>query len=274
MTEQSTRPPVDEAVQASSPDSEAPMIETSGDTVPEAEARAASSDVDTGDTQKAPAQKKRIAPQAVIARLIEAWPQAFFSDPRSVKPLAIGTLQQILSSRPPALDGLNSQAIRTGIKFYTSRLSYHYGMVNNTHRITLTGDAADEVDDKAREYAKAQIAAIQQHRAAQRAAQAPQQTEQAEGQETDTGDRPARGAKRPGKRRPVSAADGADAESRRPSRGKNDRARTKGERSAKRATDVDARESAKPMPSTASEPKLTMEEKLARLAEHFGKSPS
>ncbi|HQT42714.1 MAG TPA: ProQ/FINO family protein, partial [Halothiobacillus sp.] len=85
--------------------------------------------VDETATDLAGSTKKRISPQAVVTQLMAAWPQAFFTEPRAVKPLAIGTLQQILANRPAELEGLNSQAIRSGIKFYTSRLSYHYGIV-------------------------------------------------------------------------------------------------------------------------------------------------
>lgn len=283
MTEQPIRPPEDEAAQAASSDSEVSVVAPSSVLVDGAEqvASAASSAEQAPDAdaqaEASPAPKKRIAPQAVITRLIEAWPQAFFSDPRSVKPLAIGTLQHILANRPDALDGLNSQAIRTGIKFYTSRLSYHYGMVNNTHRITLGGENADEVDDKAREYAKAQIVAIQAQRAARRAAQAIQSGE-AGGPDNEDGEPGARGPrhKRPAKKGSEQVAEGGAAgeRSHRPARSRNERPRPKVDRVNRRAARADERHSAPSAESSAVEPNLTMEEKLARLAAHFGKTPS
>ena len=114
--------------------------------------------------------KKRLAPQAIVAQFIAAWPQAFFSEPRAVKPLAIGILKQMLANRPAELDGLNSHTIRAGIKFYTSRLSYHYGVRHNSHRINLAGEPAEAIDDAARAHAEAQIAAITAARAANRPA--------------------------------------------------------------------------------------------------------
>ena len=299
MTEQSSRPPVDDATQAAVPVSDLPVIEPvvplDETTDPEDSGDLSSSPVPQDDTDaatetpEAQAPKKRIAPQAVVARLVAAWPQAFFNDPRAVKPLAIGTLQQILANRPEALEGLNSQAIRTGIKFYTSRLSYHYGMVNNSHRITLSGESADEVDEKAREYAKAQILAIQQQRAAQRAAQNPPAAEASEtGPDGEPMPRPAR-SKRPFKKRSpqTSAGSGGDsaqdggadqaanspAANTRPPRASGERSRPRGDQAGRRPASATARPSAE-RATSADEPKLSLEEKLARLAEHFGKTPS
>lgn len=299
MTEQSPRPPVDDATQATVPVSDIRVIEPTAPLAetlePEGSGDLSSTPVSQDGTDvatEAPepqAPKKRIAPQAVVARLVIAWPQSFFNDPRAVKPLAIGTLQQILANRPEALEGLNSQAIRTGIKFYTSRLSYHYGMVNNTHRITLSGEAADEVDDKAREYAKAQIIAIQQQRAAQRAAQNPPTGEMGEsGPDGEPMPRPAR-SKRPFKKRSpqTSAGSGGDsvqdggtdqvvsspAANTRPPRASGERSRPRGDQGGRRSASATARPSAE-RATSADEPKLSLEEKLARLAEHFGKTPS
>lgn len=299
MTEQPSRPPVDDATQAAVPVSDIPVIEPAvplaETTDPEDPGDLSSAPVPPDGTDAAPetpasqAPKKRIAPQAVVARLVVAWPQAFFNDPRAVKPLAIGTLQQILANRPEALEGLNSQAIRTGIKFYTSRLSYHYGMVNTTHRITLSGEAADEVDEKAREYAKAQIIAIQQQRAAQRAAQNPPPADMGEsGPDGEPMPRPAR-SKRPFKKRSpqTSAGSGGDsaqdggtdqvvnspAANTRPPRASGERSRPKGDQAGRRSASAERPSTERAAPSAA-EPKLSLEEKLARLAEHFGKTPS
>ena len=215
--------------------------------------------------------KKRIPPQEVIARLVAAWPLAFFTEPRSVKPLTIGVLQQILADRPAELEGLNSHAIRTGIKFYTSRLSYHYGMVHNTHRITLAGEPAEEVDDKAREFAKAQIVVIKQQREARQAAQNPPDSASSGEQTADESaesKKPPR-TKQGRKPRTVSGAEGngrgekADAPSgQRPRRPRRDQARPpRADKSAASGTQA-----------TATPENLSMEEKLARLAQHFGKS--
>lgn len=305
MTEQPIRPPVDDALPAIpsvSNESEADRTvvdsgEVAAATLPEVTAVSDETVVldetvvsDETGTEKPPEPqpaKKRVPPQAVVARLAEAWPQAFFHEPRSVKPLAIGTLQQILANRPDALDGLNSQAIRTGIKFYTSRLSYHYGMVNNTHRITLSGEAVDEVDDKAREYAKAQIVAIQQQRAAQRAAQNP-----ASAEEGAAGDDAASAPRRPSRSKRAApkraqpqttestetpsgsegvsgAASENSGKAHRPARSNTDRSRSG--RRPRPPADTSTHQSSG---TAGAEPALSLEEKLARLAAHFGKPSS
>jgi len=291
MTEQSSRPTADAADQsqprdlaldqagsvASAPDaaalteadmaSEAPveqLVEPSAGPV-----QADSEQTDSDQKADKPA-KKRVPPQEVIARLVAAWPLAFFSEPRSVKPLTIGVLQQILADRPAGLEGLNSHAIRTGIKFYTSRLSYHYGMVHNTHRITLAGETAEEVDDKAREFAKTQIVAIKQQREARQATQNPSDAVSGEQTADDSaeGKKPPR-AKPARKPRPASGVEGkgrdgdAGAPSgRRPRRPRRDQARPP-------RADMPAALGTQAAPATEN---LSMEEKLSRLAQHFGKS--
>lgn len=288
MTEQSSRPTADAADQSqprdlagsatSAPDAAASAeadvtSETPVEQAVESSADPKQTDSESTDSeQKAnKAAKKRVPPQEVIARLIDAWPLAFFSEPRSVKPLTIGVLQQILADRPTGLEGLNSHAIRTGIKFYTSRLSYHYGMVHSTHRITLAGEPAEEVDDKAREFAKAQIVAIKQQREARQAAQHPADAASGEpaADESAEGKKPPR-AKQGRKPRPAGSAAGkgrdenADAPSgQRPRRPRRDQTRPP-------RTDKPAASGTQA--ATPTTENLSMEEKLARLAQHFGKS--
>lgn len=289
--------PID-ALSADAVPADAPPSPVVSDSMAEHTAHAASLDTpEEPSAAKTPeeaivAAKKRIPPQAVVAQLIAAWPQAFFADPRAVKPLAIGTLQQILANRPAELEGFNSHAIRTGIKFYTSRLSYHYGMVHNTHRITLAGEPADEVDDKAREFAKTQIVAIQQQRVARRAAQNAA-TDVAEGEPAPVGDEPKprrRFRRAEPNREAVGSAEasggvGVDAAPAAPRRAAPESSRTPPAPSRPRAPRRDQRlaptapsgniaartPGEASAPAAASRENLTLEEKLARLAQHFGK---
>lgn len=214
--------------------------------------------------------KKRVHPREVIAHLAAAWPSAFFLEPRSVKPLTIGVLQQILANRPAELEGLNSQAIRTGIKFYTSRLSYHYGMVHNTHRITLAGEPAEEVDEKAREFAKTQIVAIKQQREARQAAQnPPDNASQAQTMDESVAVKKPVSAKT--NHKPRSAPKAEEKE-------RGGHAGAPPSQRQRRLRQDQARPSRVDKPAacgTHAEPvteNLSMEEKLARLAQHFGKS--
>lgn len=239
----------------------------------------------TADTSHSPAStKKRVAPQAIVAQFIAAWPLAFFNDPRAVKPLAIGILKHMLANRPAELDGLNSHAIRAGIKFYTSRLSYHYGVRHNAHRIDLAGEPAEAIDDAARAHAEAQIAAITAARAAKRPAPVANGTETTD-DEAQTSAPPARRPRRTRAQhpaRPPSAEGSADrAQNTNPPDGSASTAkahrkprpeRERGERSAERTARSSTKHPvARPEPTVAPDDGLTMAEKLARLAQHFGK---
>ncbi|QGT79278.1 hypothetical protein GM160_10480 [Guyparkeria halophila] len=194
-------------------------------------------------------KKPRVHPREAIKQFEAAWPEAFSSDPKQVKPLAIGILQQILADRPAELDGLNSKAIRAAMKFYTSRLSYHIAMKNAEHRIDLKGEPAEPVDDKARGHAEEQIKAIHAARDAKRAEQG----------ETEDG-----GEKKP--RRPRKAAGKPSG----PRKGAKSAPRGDG---GKRRSEGRPSKGDKPRKENQPDPALknmSMEEKLDRLAQRFG----
>ncbi|MCL7750727.1 ProQ/FinO family protein [Guyparkeria hydrothermalis] len=205
-------------------------------------------------TEAAPAQanqpkKPRVHPREAVKQFEAAWPEAFSSDPKQVKPLAIGILQQILADRPAELDGLNSKAIRAAMKFYTSRLSYHIAMKNAEHRVDLKGEPAEPVDDKARGHAEEQIKAIHAARDAKRAEQG----------ETEDG-----GEKKP--RRPRKAAG-------RPSGPRKDAKSAPRGDGGKRRSEGRPSKGDKPRKENQPDPALknmSMEEKLDRLAQRFG----
>lgn len=210
-----------------------------------------------GDNSK-PAQqdkkKPRVHPRDAIQQFAAAWPEAFSTDPKAVKPLAIGILQQILAERPPELDGLNSRAIRTAMKFYTSRLSYHFAMKDAEHRVDLKGEPAEPVDDKARAHSEEQIKAIHAQRDAKRAAQAGKESGKEPGKEAGDENKPRRPRKASGK--PAAARKGAKTaprgadSKRRPSKSTSDQ-----------------RKESQPDPALKN---MSMEEKLERLAQRFG----
>ncbi|MFP4640405.1 MAG: ProQ/FINO family protein, partial [Guyparkeria sp.] len=190
------------------------------------------------------AKKPRVHPRDAVKQFVAAWPKAFSEDPKEVKPLAIGILQQILAERPPELEGLNSKAIRTAMKFYTSRLSYHYAMKNAEHRVDLKGEPAEPVDDKARAHADEQIKAIHAARDAKRAEQG----------EDENGE-----AKKP--RRPRKAGN-------KPRKERQAEGKAAKPRSDKRRGQP--RREKEPQPDPALQ-NLSLEEKLDRLAQRFGK---
>ena len=201
-----------------------------------------------GEAQQA--KKPRVHPRDAVKQFAAAWPEAFSTDPKQVKPLAIGILQQILAERPPELDGLNSKAIRAAMKFYTSRLSYHFAMKDAEHRVDLKGEPAEPIDDKARSHAEEQIKAIHAQRDAKRAEQG----------ETEEG-----GEKKP--RRPRKGAG-------KPAARKGAKSAPRGE-GAKRRGEGRSNKGDKPRKENQPDPALknmSMEEKLDRLAQRFGQN--
>ncbi|WP_410474290.1 ProQ/FINO family protein [Guyparkeria sp. TX1] len=198
-------------------------------------------------------KKPRVHPREAVKQFEAAWPEAFSSDPKQVKPLAIGILQQILADRPAELDGLNSKAIRAAMKFYTSRLSYHIAMKNAEHRVDLKGEPAEPVDDKARGHAEEQIKAIHAARDAKRAEQ---------GETEEGSEKKPRRPRKPADKGPRKAANG----------GQGDKARS-GQEGNKRRNDRRPNKSGESRKSEQADPalkNLSMEEKLDRLAQRFG----
>ncbi|MCL7744750.1 ProQ/FinO family protein [Guyparkeria hydrothermalis] len=211
----------------------------------EASEKPAANDGDKGEAHQA--KKPRVHPREAVKLFEAAWPEAFSTDPKAVKPLAIGILQQILAERPAELDGLNSKAIRAAMKFYTSRLSYHFAMKDAEHRVDLKGEPAEPIDDKARSHAEEQIKAIHAARDAKRAEQ---------GESEESGEkkprRPRKGANKPAGRKGAKAAPRGEGSKRH------------GDRRSK---------SGRPPKDNQPDPALknmSMEEKLDRLAQRFG----
>ena len=193
------------------------------------------------EEQKPAGKKPGVHPRDAVKQFAQAWPEVFSADFKNVRPLAIGILQDILKQRPAELDGLNSKAIRTAMKFYTSRLAYHHAMLKHEHRYNLDGSEAEAIDDGARTHAQEQIEAIQKARA------------ERQKQQTD---------------------DNADGKKPRDPREKTRRLQRKTRAKANGKT----KSSGKPRTTTAASSTnneanahLSMEEKLDRLAQHFGK---
>ncbi len=236
------------------PDESAPAEAEPTDATP-AEATSA----ETAPTEGNQPKKPRVHPREAVKQFEAAWPEVFSSDPKQVKPLAIGILQQILADRPAELDGLNSKAIRAAMKFYTSRLSYHIAMKNAEHRVDLKGEPAEPVDDKARSHAEEQIKAIHDARDAKRAEQ---------GETEDGGEKKPRRSRKPAGKGPRKAANAGQGE-----KGEKGDTAKSGQEGSKRRGNRQPNKSGEQRKSEQSDPalkNLSMEEKLDRLAQRFG----
>ncbi len=226
--------------------------EATTDSTPESapEMNAEATPTETAPAEANQPKKPRIHPREAVKQFEAAWPEAFSSDPKQVKPLAIGILQQILADRPAELDGLNSKTIRAAMKFYTSRLSYHIAMKNAEHRVDLKGEPAEPVDDKARSHAEEQIRAIHAARDAKRAEQ---------GESEDGAEKKPRRPRKANGKGPRKAASGDKAKS------GQEGSKRRGDRRPNKSGDQ--RKSEQPDPALKN---LSMEEKLDRLAQRFG----
>jgi ProP effector len=200
-------------------------------------------------SQEGAKAKPRVHPKDVVARFATAWPEAFSTDPKAVKPLTVGVLKQILANRPAELDGLNSQAIRAGMKYYASRMAYHIAVLNHSHRVDLAGEQAEEITDDMRTHAQEQLDAIKALRA--------------EKSGKADGDKPRKKGSGPRRKGP---RDGDAAEG----RSTGGRRKKGPQRSSdRRRHEAGGRGQAAEAPKM--DENLSMEEKLARLAERFGK---
>lgn len=201
-------------------------------------------------SQEGAKAKPRVHPKDVVAQFAVAWPQAFSTDPKAVKPLTVGVLKQILANRPAELEGLNSQTIRAGMKYYASRMAYHIAVLNHTHRVDLAGEQAEEITDDMRTHAQEQLDAIKALRA--------------EKSGKADGDKPKK--KGNGPRRKAGPRDGDAAEG----RSTGGRRKKAPQRSSdRRRNETGGRGQSAEAPKM--DENLSMEEKLARLAERFGK---
>lgn len=107
------------------------------------------------------AKAKKVTNASIIRKLIKLFPLAFFGAKEKKLPLAYGIREQLFADET----GFSRKTIRKAIYWYTSRLSYHKGVIDNERRINLDGSVASDVtaDDKA--YAADRIAAIEEAKA-------------------------------------------------------------------------------------------------------------
>lgn len=89
--------------------------------------------------------------------LCETYPNCFnLKDPKLLK---IGIAKDISEAmkREPSSDQPGPMSVRQALHHYTCNLLYHQAMLNNSHRIDLEGQTADEITDQARTHAQGWI---------------------------------------------------------------------------------------------------------------------
>lgn len=108
-----------------------------------------------------PAKAKKVTNAGTIRKLKKLFPLAFFGSKESKLPLAYGIHKQLLSAET----GFSRKRIRKAIYWYTSRPSYHKGVIDSENRINLDGSIASVVTDEDKAYAAGRIAVIEEAKA-------------------------------------------------------------------------------------------------------------
>jgi len=104
-----------------------------------------------------PTKVKKITNAGAIRKLKKLFPLAFFGSKESKLPLAYGIHKQLLSAET----GFSRKRIRKAIYWYTSRPSYHKGVVDRENRINLDGSIASVVTAEDKAYAESRISVIE-----------------------------------------------------------------------------------------------------------------
>lgn len=107
---------------------------------------------------KREAKKQRFARiNQALTWLCDTYPNCF--NAKDPKPLKIRIWQDILGNmkRESSSDQPSSMSVRQALHHYTCNLLYHQAMLNNSHRIDLEGQTADEITDQARTHAQGWI---------------------------------------------------------------------------------------------------------------------
>ncbi len=207
-----------------------------------------------------PKAKPREQARELIARLVEAYPKAFFPlSARQVHPLKLG-IHKELAPRVKEW-GFEPLALRLALTAYIRHLRYQVALTKETHRIGLDGEAAGEVSAEHKAKAQEQVAAIRaQRKAADKPAAAPAEAAvEVAPAEAGEARKPRTPAPRP------EGATGDDRRSRPPRRRPEGAPETRGERRPPRKSDKPERGPKPPQRHSASAPDTPSESAFAAL---------
>jgi sRNA-binding protein len=91
--------------------------------------------------------------------LREKWPALFAPGP-DLKPLSTGIYKEILAYRSENKE-LSGRVLREALKRHTTSFGYLYGMMKNTHRVNLDGEAVEPIKAEHREWASKTLRLLQ-----------------------------------------------------------------------------------------------------------------
>ncbi|MGB9670561.1 MAG: ProQ/FINO family protein [Halothiobacillaceae bacterium] len=106
-------------------------------------------------------QPKARHPRTLVARLVEAYPNAFSLDGRKVRPLAVGILKELQAAREgEGGHGLSMQDLRRALRYYTQGAAYHRAVARGDARVNLAGESVGEVSEDQKAHAEAKLAEL------------------------------------------------------------------------------------------------------------------
>ncbi|MEW6764206.1 MAG: ProQ/FINO family protein [Pseudomonadota bacterium] len=136
--------------------------ETAPGTQPEGEASPSAPVSDEPAEEEAGAKSKAAHPRTIVARLAEVYPEAFATDGRKVRPLAVGILKELQAAREAQGEdkpghGLSMQELRRALRYYTQGAAYHRAIARGDARVNLAGEAVAEVTEEQKAHAEAKL---------------------------------------------------------------------------------------------------------------------
>lgn len=93
--------------------------------------------------------------------LVRRWPDTFTPGP-DLKPLSLNIYKDILGYRNENA-ALSGRTLSEALKRHTTSHGYLYGVLKNTHRYDLAGNAVGEISESHRLIAKAKLRELQKH---------------------------------------------------------------------------------------------------------------
>ncbi|MFZ5467539.1 MAG: ProQ/FINO family protein [Pseudomonadota bacterium] len=115
----------------------------------------------TPAAEEAGEQPKARHPRTIVARLAEAYPNAFSTDGRKVRPLAVGILKELQAAREgEGGHGLSMQDLRRALRYYTQGAAYHRAVARGDARVNLAGESVGEVSEDQKAHAEAKLAEL------------------------------------------------------------------------------------------------------------------
>jgi len=131
----------------------------------------------TPAAEEAGEKSKARHPRTIVARLAEAYPNAFSTDGRKVRPLAVGILKELQAAREgqgqgegqregesqgevEGGHGLSMQDLRRALRYYTQGAAYHRAVARGDARVNLAGESVGEVTEDQKAHAEAKLAEL------------------------------------------------------------------------------------------------------------------